>query len=223
MAFWIRPPGSYVLRYAVVLLLVSGCATAPDAVVEPWGRGDSRTSQILPYQKLRAKTAGWRIWEVADKNRLGCVAIKPADGTPWPRLSAIDGTVTGRGGFYMFTLASLDTPQFAFYGSLGSAAKTMAEAEGKTFADVNDRATVLGWEGLAVAFEVTTQPPIDLYGRPSQTPGTFQLREIGKAFGDEAPAPSSEAVVTEGVVDFTGVRAAFEEMMDCRRRSTGGY
>ncbi|HYQ92671.1 MAG TPA: hypothetical protein VES89_11520, partial [Candidatus Competibacteraceae bacterium] len=67
----------------------------------------------------------------------------------------------------------------------------VAMLAGHTFTDINNRDTVLAWEGKQVSFQVRTLPDAD-----------------------------SQAVdETTGILDFTGVNQAYQQMMQCHSRS----
>jgi hypothetical protein len=171
---------------------------------------------------LRAEQDGWRIWEVASKERAACVAVKPAEGTAWPDLSVVKGSITGSGGFYMFLADKSSLPYFGFYGRYRYPGKTVVRTGDSTVSDVNNRDTVLSWEGLRVSFQVTTQAGVGGVYRPSGSNwGTFEL--LG-AFRDDQPRPAAPADIdarATGTVDFTGVDGAYRTMLRCHSYIAG--
>ena len=203
----------------IALLFLTACAAPSGPAVEPWGFSDTRIGEIYPYQKLRAKVDGWQIWETASKKRAACVALKSATGTALPHLSAGDGIVTGDGGFYMVTRDDTEIPYLGFYGEYPYARKVDAAISGKVVSDVNNRNTVLGWDGANVSFQVITQPYGGLYSSSSGFSGEIHLDAFLKKDEPSAAEVSGKNFdSTSGEVDFTGVKKAYEAMMQCRSR-----
>ena len=205
--------------FPVAIFLLQACTSSSDPPVEPWRMGEQKTSEILPYQKLRAKVAGWRLWEVASKVGSACVAIKVAEGKAWPKISIENRNVTGQGGFYMFSLAQGGLPYFGFYGKYGYPRTMEATINGRTIADVNDRDTVLGWDGQRVDFRVVTHNYSGAFPNQFGSTGAVHLeRLLGSSPQAEA---SDEEDETTGAVDFSGVSSAYEAVTDCQQRIAG--
>lgn len=200
----------------VVFILVSACTPSSEPAVEPWRLGEDQKSTVYPYKKLRARVEGWQIWEAATKKRSACVAVKPAQGTPQPSLSLTEGAITGNGGFYMYLIGNASVPTFSFYGRYGFAREIVVETDGATITDTTDLAKILGWDGRAVAFQVTTQPYGQIYEDRLKPPGVFELDQIFRPTAPASPQTSGDAHdVAKGVLDFSGLRKAYDVMMQC--------
>ncbi len=99
--------------------------------------------------------------------------------------------LSGGAGFFMFILNDAETPYFGFYGKYPYRLPGIATLAGRTITDINNRDTVLAWEGKQVSFQARTLPD----------------------------ANSQAVDETAGTLDFTGVNQAYQTMMDCHSRS----
>jgi hypothetical protein len=215
---------SWIARFVLPVALGAGygCA-ASDTPVEPYRSGYSSETEVYPYRKLRAEQNGWRVWEVASKERAACVAVKPAENTPWPDLSVARGSITGSGGFYMFAPDQEALPYFGFYGKYPHPDKTVAKVGDSSVPHVNQRDTVLSWEGQRVSFEVTTHAGAGGVYRPSRANwGNVEIRNLFKADESQATEPVDTNQRTTGTVDFSGVDEAYRMMLRCHSHITGG-
>jgi len=97
----------------------------------------------------------------------------------------------GGAGFFMFILNNAETPYFGFYGKYPYRLPGVATLAGRTFTDINNRDTVLAWEGKQVSFQARTLPD----------------------------ATSQAVDETPGTLDFTGVNQAYQSLMECHSRS----
>jgi len=183
------------LRRALAILLLpilaglSGCDTTPDLFQDPDTGGLSRL-RFGRDENLLAQSQGWRMVELRDRERVYCMAVKPADPEVWPRYSELHRTLVGGAGFYMTLVDGVGLPYFGFYGKYPHRWPATAEVDGQTVPDVNNRETVMAWEGKDVSFEVVTQP---------------------------SAATQTVFDTASGTVDFTGVRTAFRIIELCHR------
>jgi hypothetical protein len=212
-------------RQLVLLVFISilgqACSSSSEPVVEPWKMGEQHRSEVIPYQKLRAKIAGWQLWEVVSKEGAACVAIRIAEGASQPRISIEDRTVTGDGGFYMFVAEHVDLPYFGFYGQYGYPRSVRAEVDGRPISDVNDQDAVLSWEGRKVGFQVVTQTYEGIYPDQFRAPGIVNL-DLGNLLNPKASANTGDQQgETVGEVDFSGVEETYRVLKDCRLRIAG--
>jgi hypothetical protein len=91
----------------------------------------------------------------------------------------------------MFILNNSESPYFGFYGKYPYRLPGIATLAGRTVTDINNRDTVLAWEGKQVSFQART-----------------------------LPGANSQAVdETAGTLDFTGVNQAYQKLMECHSRS----
>ena len=97
----------------------------------------------------------------------------------------------GGAGFFMFILNNAEAPYFGFYGKYPYRLPSVATLAGRTFADINNRDTVLSWEGKQVSFKARTLPD----------------------------ATSQAVDETTGILDFTGVNQAYQSLMECHSHS----
>ena len=97
----------------------------------------------------------------------------------------------GGAGFFMFILNNVETPYFGFYGKYPYRLPGVATLAGHPFTDINNRDTVLAWEGKQVSFQARTLPD----------------------------ATSQAVDETTGILDFTGVNQAYQRLMECHSRS----
>ena len=197
-------------------LWLSAC-TAPVAPgsVRPLVSGQERDYFFVDSHQLFAEiTGGWRIFEVEYKGRSGCMAVKPAKGMPWPKITEAY-MVSGGAGFNMYLLDDLDVPYFGFYGEypFGS---SIATINNEIIQYSNDRETVLGWENLDATFTVTAQP------RSTEGLMTPLLQRKTAIAGIASQLPPSsitfsnrEGHKTSGEINFAGVTKAYEAMMQC--------
>lgn len=214
-------------------LLLGGCAEPwLGRVEEPRRVGNDRDILLLRNQRLLADFDGWRAWEFTDNEIITCMAVKPAPGAAWPSfndstlrgLRGLGSEIMGRkdmsvvqsaaqsmqmklaprnegalrrlqldagAGFFMFIQNTAEVPNFGFYGKYPYRLPAVATVAGKPVADPTDRDTVLSWEGQPVSFRVNTKP-------------------------SDASDKQEE---TSGVIDFTGVRRAYDIIMACRARA----
>jgi hypothetical protein len=188
------------LLFAAVLL--SACGTTQNPNNSKAGAGFSeRTSVDALYEQLLIEQDGWQVWELANKDEVTCLALKPAEGTSPPRFiqdrratfTKNYKTVSGGAGFFMYLTDAGGIPYYGFYGRHPYRWLSVAEKDGERVLDINNRETVLSWEGRSINFRVDSQPD------------QFSTRE-GHA--------------DSGTVDFTAVTAAHQAMMECYQRVT---
>jgi len=180
--------------------LLSACGTSPDLIHDKPGPGfTERTAVDTLYRQLLAEQDGWQVWELANKVEVVCLAFKPAAGAASPRF-AQDRRLTfnrdyknisGGAGFFMVITDAGGLPYYGFYGRDPYRWLTIAEQDGERVLDVNNRETVLAWEGTTVDFRVETQP--DQFS-------------------------TQEGHTAAGTVDFTAVTMAHQVMMKCYQR-----
>ena len=194
-------------KYPILLALVGGLLSACAAGVAqgPPEFGQDRSTALRRDQQLLAEFDGWRVWELTDDKVVTCMAVKPVTGTPWPefsggrllpslayaRAAVSRRMVSGGAGFFMYILNNVEIPYFGFYGRYPYRLPSVAELNGKTIADTNNRDTVLAWEGQTVSFKLNTQP--------SETSNTVEE--------------------TTGTVNFTGINKAYQTMMQCHSQT----
>lgn len=166
----------------------SGTKLAAHKATDTWSVGEIRKSGIGSYKKLLAQDNGWRIWETAGKGSYTCVAVKPASGKRWPRVSDGFGIVTGGAGFYMHHTEIINDDYFGFYGAQVYRKSTIAEVDGKIVQWTDDKDIVMSWEGKPVNFEVISGPYSHL---------------------------SVDEHTDTGTIDMKGVQLAYRKMMDC--------
>lgn len=99
--------------------------------------------------------------------------------------------LNGGAGFFMFILNNAETPYFGFYGRYPYRLPGIATLAGQTVTDINNRDTVLAWEGKQVSFQARTLPD----------------------------ANSQAVDETTGILNFTGVTQAYQKLMECHSRS----
>jgi len=178
----------------VRILLILTLSLAPlTSIADSWSIGELRKSGIGSYKILLSEFDGWRVWETSGQGSLTCVAVKPAKGGSWPRISDGYGIVTGGTGFYMHIGALLKNPYFGFYGAHVYRQSSIAEVDGNIIRDTNDKKTVLSWDKKTVHFEVSSGPYQNLYVDVSKDSGS---------------------------IDFTGIKAAYSGMMTCLTNHT---
>lgn len=179
----------------IAALLLTACAVSPDPIdrAEQIGRRDQ--TFVPSYADLLYDQQGWRVLEASNKERTVCVAIKPAPGTSWPDYTADLRAIGGGAGFVMLHPVGAALPYFGFYGRHFYGRKVSVTVDGQNRVSVDDRDTVLAWEGREIPFTVTTLPEADLYDQADRT---------------------------SAAVDFTGITAAYEVLERCYQRVADG-
>ena len=206
-----------VVQISCLLLSIAlgACSvSSSDAIKAGNEIGETRKAALIQSQDLLAEIEGWRIWVTRNKEHTACVAIKPAQGMPWPTISS-GYVVSGGAGFNMYILDHLEIPFFGFYGE-NPFGTSIAEINGKTERYFDDRDTILGWQGLTVNFQVFTQPQTQ---DELSTPLWERKRPlIGLSSTVTRPSvlmPLEGGRKTTGAVDFTGVNKAYQALMRC--------
>lgn len=180
----------------VVALTTAACngAKTVHPPVREYGRTDK--SVVGRFEALLADFDGWRVYELKNGDLVTCMAIKPAPGMPWPDLaggpiwqarlpnawSKEYRTLSGGAGFYMYSVNKTAIPFFGFYGKYPFQLPSLARQDGEAIYAVNDRDTVLNWEGKDIDFEVTTQPAEDRYETVDTAAGTLNFSGVTKAY-----------------------------------------
>jgi hypothetical protein len=192
------------LNVLLAALLLGACGTAPNPFGDPGtpGFAEKQATDYL-YKKLLIERQGWQVWELADKDQVTCMAIKPAKGAPWPSFSNEQRlsfnkdykALRGGAGFFMYAVEDGGLPVYGFYGKHPYRWLSVAESNDQRIADINNQATILSWEGADIAFQVDTQP---------------------------TQFDSTETHTASGTVDFTGVTQAHAAMLECHARVARG-
>ena len=197
---------------------LSACAAPATPSVHLLEAGQTREQNLsIRSQKLFAETTdGWRVFKVEYKDRSACIAVKPAEGMPWPKLSEVYA-VSGGAGFTMYILDHLDIPYFGFYGEYPFGAST-AKVNDEVIRYSNDRDTVLGWENLDATFTATTQPGAateGLLATPLQQRTTPLVDLASGAPASRTAFSYEDGHKASGKINFAGVTKAYEAMMQC--------
>jgi len=175
---------------SVLLLMLLACATPTPSV--DWSQERFMQSPTrFGEDQLLLEQDGWQVWRLYKKYDSRCIAIKPAEGRNWPELSWQTTPVSGGAGFYMQWEQDQTQAYFGFYGAHPFGRVVLVWHNGESVFDINQRETVLAWQGQTLAFRVSSQPQEGIY---------------------------SEGLSVDGELDFSGVQQAYAALTQCHQK-----
>ncbi len=178
-------------------LLIAACASSSSIAVPPAQQlGGKDKSVVSRDEQLLGEFDGWQVWEMTDANLVTCMAVKPVDNNVWPSIakrkiwearianswSKDQRIISGGAGFFMYITNRVEIPYFGFYGKYPYRLPSVAEINGTSVLDINNRPTVLSWEDKNVSFRITTQPSEGAYDEAHDASGTIHFSGVQRAY-----------------------------------------
>lgn len=194
------------MKSQIVRNLVAVCATAAsiacaspafaDNLFEPWSVGESRELKMGVYTTFVGLSDGWQIWKEESSFGTSC-SVEKGPGVDADAVTRFYGSGSKRPTILIRMLSA--GPSLQVIGRHGISRQISYRPEGEKFvslysfgitANKTDLSTLLSYDGLQVEMSART----------------CEYEEIGIGCVDD-----------RGIVDFTGVISAFEQLAKCEQ------